>query len=132
MELALLALVVLYALQSLYSRDFDQAVKNVAFFYLPFALLLKLLTTVQWSRKLMVQCFGLTTVLALVFVGIGFGEYATRHLFWNHKVIASNEFQSYFRVNSVFFDPNIYGRFLAIAMLGLAALLLWPRRSRDV
>ena len=131
-ELALLAFVVLYAVQSLYSRDFEQAVKNIAFFYVPFALLLKLLTTVQWSRRLAVQCFGLATVLALVFVGIGFVEYATRHLFWNRKVIASNEFQSYFRVNSLFFDPNIYGRFLAIVMLGLAAVLLWARRTRDV
>jgi O-antigen ligase len=131
-ELALLVFVVLYAVQSLYSGDFEQAVKNVAFFYVPFALLLKLLTTVDWSRRLVAQCFGLAVVLALVFVGIGFGEYATRHLFWNHKVIASNEFQSYFRVNSVFFDPNIYGRFLAIVMVGLAATLLWARRRRDV
>jgi O-antigen ligase len=131
-ELALLVFVVLYAIQSLYSGDFDQAVKNVAFFYVPFALLLKLLTTIEWSRRLAARCFGLAVVLSLVFVGIGFGEYATRHLFWNHKVIASNEFQSYFRVNSVFFDPNIYGRFLAIVMVGLAATLLWARRSRDV
>ena len=113
-------------------RDFEQAVKNIAFFYVPFALLLKLLTTVQWSRRLAVQCFGLATVLALVFVGIGVVEYATRHLFWNRKVIASNEFQSYFRVNSLFFDPNIYGRFLAIVMVGLATALLWARRSRDI
>ena len=56
-EIALLAFVVLYALQSLYSSDFEQAVKNVAFFYVPFALLLKL-TTVRWSRRLVVQCFG--------------------------------------------------------------------------
>jgi len=131
-ELALLAFVVLYALQSLYSSDFEQAVKNVAFFYVPFALLLKLLTTVQWSRRLAVQCFTVAAVLALVFVGIGFVEYATRHLLWNRKVIASNEFESYFRVNSLFFDPNIYGRFLAIVMVGLATALLWARRSRDI
>ena len=43
-------------------------------------------------------------------VAIGFVEYATRHLLWNPKVIASNQFESYFRVNSLFFDPNIYGR----------------------
>src|SRR5207248_1481997 len=48
-----------YALQSLYSNDFEQAVKNVAFFYVPFALLLKLLVTIRWSRRLVIQCFGL-------------------------------------------------------------------------
>jgi O-antigen ligase len=131
-ELALVGFVVLYAFQSLYSSDFEQALKNVAFFYVPFALLLKLLVTIRWSRRLVVQCMWLAGVLAIVFVAIGFGEYATRELFWNRKVIQSNQFESYFRVNSLFFDPNIYGRFLAIVMVGLASTLLWARRQRDV
>ena len=131
-ELALAGFVVVYALQALYSSDFEQALKNVAFFYVPFALVLKLLVTVRWSRRLVVQCFLLAVGLAVVFVGIGFWEYATRQLFWNRKVIESNQFESYFRVNSLFFDPNIYGRFLAIVMVGLASTLLWARRQRDV
>ena len=53
-----------------------------------------------------------------MFAGIGFVEYATRELLLNPKVIASNQFEDYFRVNSLFFDPNIYGRFLALVMLG--------------
>jgi O-antigen ligase len=67
-----------------------------------------------------------------VFAGVGFAEYATKHIFLNQKLIESNQFESYFRVNSLFFDPNIYGRFLALVMIGLAAVLLWPRRARDV
>ena len=59
-------------------------------------------------------------VLAAAFVGIGFVEYAKRELLLNPKVISSNQFESYFRVNSLFFDPNIYGRFLATVMIGLA------------
>jgi O-antigen ligase len=70
--------------------------------------------------------------LSLAFAGIGFVEYATRHLFLNPKVIASNQLQDYFRVNSLFFDPNIYGRFLAIVMVLLVAWLIWARRTRDV
>jgi len=132
LELALLLFVTLYALQSLYSGDFEQALKNAAFFYVPFALLLKLLTTVAWSRRILVACVAVTVGLALAFVGVGFVEYATRHLLWNHKVIASNEFQNYFRVNSLFFDPNIYGRYIAMAMIVLAGLLLWAQRRRDV
>ena len=53
-------------------------------------------------------------------------------LLLNPKVIASNQFEYYFRVNSLFFDPNIYGRFLALVMLGLAGVLLWARRPRVV
>jgi O-antigen ligase len=58
-------------------------------------------------------------------------EYATRTLLLNPKVISSNQFESYFRVNSLFFDPNIYGRFLALVMVGVAGVVLWARR-RDV
>src|SRR3954470_11744856 len=131
-ELALIAFVSLYALQSLYSGDFEQALKNLAFFYIPFMLLLKLLITVRWTPRVVAGCFSLAVVLALGFAGIGFVEYATKHLFLNQKLIQSNQFESYFRVNSLFFDPNIYGRFLALVMIGLATPLLWPRRSRQV
>ena len=131
-ESALTAFVVLYALQSLYSSDFETALKNIAFFYVPFMLLLRLLTSVHWSRRVVYSCSAVAVGLALLFAGIGFVEYATRHIFWNQKVIAANEFESYFRVNSLFFDPNIYGRFLALVMIGLACALLWPRRTRTV
>ncbi|MEA2410606.1 MAG: hypothetical protein QOC77_1167 [Thermoleophilaceae bacterium] len=131
-ELALIAFVALYALQSLYSGDFEQAIKNLAFFYIPFMLMLKLLITVRWPPRVVTGCFGLAVVLALAFAGVGFAEYATKHLFLNQKLIESNQFESYFRVNSLFYDPNIFGRFLALVMIGLAAWVLWPRRSRDV
>src|SRR3954451_627830 len=95
-------------------------------------LLFKLLITVRWPPRVVAGCFSLAVVLALGFAGVGALEYATKHLFLNQKLIQSNQFESYFRVNSLFFDPNIYGRFLAMVMIGLAAPLLWPRRSRHV
>ena len=131
-ELALIVFVALYAAQSAYSGDFEQALKNIAFFYVPFMLLLKLLTSVRWPRKTVIGCGIAGLGLALVFAAVGFVEYATEHIFLNQKLIEANQFESYFRVNSLFFDPNIYGRFLALVMVGLAAVLLWPRRRRDV
>jgi O-antigen ligase len=132
LEWLLAGSVVLYAVQSSYSDDFNKALENVVFFYVPFALLFALLARIAWTRKLAVQVLGVLAVLALAFAGVGFVEYATRHLFLNPKVIASNQFESYFRVNSLFFDPNIYGRFLAIVMIGVAGVLIWARRPRDV
>jgi putative inorganic carbon (HCO3(-)) transporter len=129
---ALAAFVVLYALQSLYSRDFDQALEQVVFFYVPFALLFRLLVEVEWSSRLVLACGGVAVGLALVFCGIGFWEYDRRELLWNPKVIAANQLQSYFRVNSVFWDPNIYGRFLMLVMLVVTAFVLWERRTRIV
>jgi putative inorganic carbon (HCO3(-)) transporter len=128
LERALAAAVVLYAVQATYSSDFDHALENVVFFYVPFTLLFALLRRVTWTDRLAAQCLGILAALALVFVGIGFVEYATRSLLLNPKVISSNQFESYFRVNSLFFDPNIYGRFLALVMVGIAGVVLWARR----
>ena len=46
-------------------------------------------------------------------------------------MIESNQFESYFRVNSLFFDPNIYGRFLALVMIAHGGVLLWSAPRRD-
>jgi O-antigen ligase len=132
LEWALAASLALYGIQSSYSADFGHALENVVFFYVPFALLFALVARVAWTPRLARVCLGVLVVLALALVGVGFVEYATRHLFLNPKVIASNQLEDYFRVNSLFFDPNIYGRFLAIVMLLLAAWLLWARRQREV
>jgi O-antigen ligase len=131
-ELALTVMIVLYALQALYSRDLETAIKNVCFFYVPFALLFRLLGEVRWSRRLLLASLGLIVAMTLVFAGIGFVEFATKRLLiTNAKVIEANELKPYFRVNSVFFDPNIYGRWIALTMTLLAAVLLWTRRPRD-
>ncbi|HEV2770114.1 MAG TPA: O-antigen ligase family protein, partial [Solirubrobacteraceae bacterium] len=130
LEWLLAATVVLYAAQAAWSSDVATALEQVAFFYVPFMLLLVLLTRLRWNRALVVRCLGVLGILALVLVGIGFYEYATRTLLLNPKVIASNEVEEYFRINSLFFDPSIFGRFLAVVMLGVAATVLWTRRRR--
>ena len=130
MEWLLAAAVVLYALQAAYSTSLDKALEQTVFFYVPFALMFAVLRDIDWSARLLRTGLVLLVVLALAFVAVGFVEYATRRLLLNPKVIASNELEAYFRVNSLFFDPNIYGRFLALVMIGLAAVLLWERRPR--
>jgi O-antigen ligase len=132
LEWALAALLALYAVQASYSIDVDHALESVVFFYVPFALAFVLVSRVPWTPALTRACLVALLALALVFTGIGFVEYTTRHLLLNPKVIASNQLQDYFRVNSLFFDPNIYGRFLALVMLLLVAWLLWARRAREV
>ena len=129
----LLALsVVLYGVQATYSADFDRALQQLAFFYVPFALLFVLLAQITWSARLLRACFAVLVGLALAFCAVGYVEYATRHVFLNPKLIAANELHTYFRTNSVFFDPNIYGRFLVVAMLAVAALLLRTAQARRV
>jgi O-antigen ligase len=132
LEWALAAYLALYVAQATYSVDFDRALENVVFFYVPFALLFVLLRRRGWTPRILRVALGVLFGVAVALAGVGFVEYATRHLFLNPKVIASNQLEDYFRVNSMFFDPNIYGRFLAVTMLLAAAWLLWSTRRRDV
>jgi O-antigen ligase len=132
LELVLMTAVALYAVQTIYSADQAKAAANLAFFYIPFALLFLLMRDVRWTRQLLLQCLGIAVVLAVLFAGIGFVEYQRKALFLNPKVVAANEYDNYFRVNSVFFDPNIYGRFLALVMIAVTTVVLWASRRRDV
>jgi O-antigen ligase len=120
---------VLYALQSAYSTDLSKATETVAFFLVPFAVLFALLLEVRWTPRLLAAVFVLVLAEALLLVAVGFGQYAIRDLFWNPSVIAGNEVHTYFRVNSVFWDPNVFGRYLVLAVLVAAAYMVWTRRS---
>jgi O-antigen ligase len=131
-EIVLFAAVALYAVQAIYSADQAKALTNLAFFYMPFGLLFLLLRRVTWTRGLLLRCLAIAVALAVVFAGVGFVEYGRKAVFLNPKVVAANQYDNYFRVNSLFFDPNIYGRFLAVVMIAVTTVVLWSRRRRDV
>jgi O-antigen ligase len=127
----LAAFVVLYAIQTLYSGDFSKGLQNICFFLVPFTVAYRLLREVVWDRRLLTLALIVVGAEATAFVLIGSVEYVTRSLFWNDQVIRSNEFHTYFRVNSVFWDPNVYGRYLALVIVVAMAALLWVKDRRN-
>ncbi len=128
----LAAVVVLYAVQALYSADFSKGLQNACFFFVPFSLAYGLLREVSWDRRLLTLVLWVVGIEATCFVLVGTIEWATRSLFWNDQVIRSNEFHTYFRVNSVFWDPNVYGRYLALVAVVAMSALLWARERRTL
>lgn len=124
--------VMLYALQALYSEDYSKGLQEACFFLVPFTLAYILLRELPWDRRLLTWAFVLIVVEALAFVLVGSVEYLGRDLFWNQAVIRSNEFHTYFRVNSIFWDPNIYGRYLALVLVLVTAAMLWVGRAGGV
>lgn len=124
---ALAAVVVIYALQALYSEDFSKGLQNVCFFFVPFTVTFALLRDVEWDRRLLTWTMVLLGIEACAFVLVGSVEWAVRGLFWNDQIIRSNEFHTYFRVNSVFWDPNVYGRYLALVAVLVTSAMLWAR-----
>ena len=129
-EQILAGYLVLYAIQSIYSVDFVQALQNMVFFYVPFALLLARLRDLDWDPDLLRRCLEVTAALAVLFACVGFVEEATKTLLLNPKLIATNQAHPYFTVNSVFFDPDIFGRYLALVMIALVAVLLCTHKTR--
>jgi O-antigen ligase len=68
--------------------------------------------------------------MGLLFAVIGIWQYETRNIFWNPKVKVDNAYAPsgwFYRVNSVFYDPSIYGRFLVVAILASLAVVLLRR-----
>jgi hypothetical protein len=125
------AMLVLYAIQSAYSADVSNAIENACFFLVPFAVMLMLLGEVRWTTRVLCGVLVAAAGMALVFAGVGFVEYAARDLLLSRgNLLESNQLHLYFRVNSLFYDPNIFGRDLALVLVALGAYLAWSRDGR--
>jgi putative inorganic carbon (HCO3(-)) transporter len=115
-----------------WSKDVRQGAIELLFFVLPFGLLAVALARLAWSRVWALTLYVQLAVMALVFAVIGIVQYETRNIFWNPKVRVDNAYAPsgwFYRVNSVFYDPSIYGRFLVVAIL--ASLVVVLRRRGD-
>ncbi len=123
----LAATLILYAIQSAYSDDVSNAIENACFFLVPFAVLFVLLIDVRWDRTLLQRVLWAVAAVALACAAVAFGEYAARDLILNDQLQESNQIHIYFRVNSLFHDPNVFGRYLALTIVALGAAVAWAR-----
>jgi O-antigen ligase len=117
-------------LSVLWTDDLRQAAISLLAFYLPFGVLAVVLSRLPWSRRWLTALGVQLVAMALVFAAIGLYQWVTRDVFWNPKVIVGNAYAPFYRVNSVFWDPSIYGRFLVVAILAGLALVLGGSRGR--
>jgi O-antigen ligase len=120
----LVAFVVWSAISLIWSIDIRRGSTELDAVLLPFALLALALARLRWSRRLLQGLLVQFVSMALAFALVGVYQYETRDIFWNPKVINSNAYAPFFRVNSVFWDPSIYGRFLVLAILACLALVV--------
>jgi O-antigen ligase len=110
--------------------DLHAAVIDLLAFYIPFTVIAVSIARLPWRPSRVRFLYGELAAMALVFAAVGFYQYETRSIFQNSKVQISNTYSALFRVNSVFFDPSIYGRFLVIALIPTAVLIVRGRFGR--
>ena len=112
----------------LWSDGAREGAVSLAAFYLPFGLLALMLARLPWLRRWLNALTVQLIAMAAVFAAIGVYQWITRDIFWNPRVIVSNAFAPFFRVNSVFWDPSIYGRFLVVAIVVALVVALYGSR----
>jgi len=114
-----------------WSVDVHTAALDLLAFYVPFTILALSIARLPWKQSRVRLLYLELVAMALVFVGVGFYQYATRDISQNLKLKTINVYAAFFRVNSVFFDPSIYGRFLVIALIPTVVLIIRGRSVRE-
>jgi O-antigen ligase len=124
----LAALVVWFGLSMLWTTDVRTASVFLFFFALPFGVLAVALARLPWSTLEAGRLFGIVVSIAVVFALVGIWQWIAHDVFWNQDVIAANAYATFYRVNSIFWDPSMYGRFLVLTILAVLTLLLFRTR----
>ncbi len=123
LDIPIAAFVAFTLVSVLWTIDTKDAAIQIVFFYLPFPVLF--LAVVAWwpfIGKALPTLAGVTIVLATAISILALVQYETQWIFWNAKLQQDDIYSQFFRVNGIFYDPNIMGRYLAI---GILAALAW-------
>ena len=128
LDLPLMLFVGFTLVSLVWSSDVPEGAVKATFFWIPFVLLY-LIAVAMWRQGRALVTLAITTMAMAVPVALlAIGQYATGDILWNHRLMQSNVYSRFFRVNSIFYDPNILGRYLALALL-ITVAVAWLRRG---
>jgi putative inorganic carbon (HCO3(-)) transporter len=114
-----------------WSVDLHTGALDLLAFYVPFTIVALSVARLPWRPSRVRLLYGELVAMALVFVAVGFYQYETQTIFQNVKLKVINVYAAFFRVNSVFYDPSIYGRFLVIAIVPTVVLIIRGKSVRE-
>ena len=123
------ALIAWSAISLLWTADLRQGGVEMLFFYLPFGYLLTRIAAARPTGRQLRLMLGTQVALALLFGAVAAWQLHTHHLYWNQGIIVGNQYAAFFRVNSLFYDASIYGRFMAVTIVLLAAAAAYRRMT---
>ena len=133
LDVPIAAFVAFSLVSTLWSGDIDEATVKAVFFYIPFVLLYRILVDWWTLADNPLRAVAFTTIgLAAATAVLAVGQYATRTIWWNTTLKQGNVYNRFFRANGIFFDPNILGRYLMIALVAVVAYAWVAHRGRDL
>lgn len=125
------AMLVVLLASATWSRSPDDAATDCALLLVPFAFLYIVLRGWVAADRVRLRGPAAALVAALTVSGsVGIWQWLTGNVWWNEKVIVANRFRADFRTNGLFFDPNIEGRQLVLALMVLVAWWACGRPGR--
>ena len=111
-----------------WAADLEAGANLLAFFTLPFALLLATVARADFPDSVPRALAAAALALGALFALVGLWQAATHELFFYAPNLAvSNANTDFFRVTSLFGDPSLYGRHLVLG-IGVVLALLAARR----
>ncbi|MET0972455.1 MAG: O-antigen ligase family protein, partial [Thermoleophilaceae bacterium] len=111
-----------------WAADLQAGANLLAFFTLPFALLLATVARADFPDSVPRALAAAALALGALFALVGLWQAATHELFFYAPNLAvSNANTDFFRVTSLFGDPSLYGRHLVLG-IGVVLALLAARR----
>jgi len=118
------ALPIIATLSLTWSIDRPASAETLGFFLVPFVLAYALVRS--WAERGVDLRGGVIGFVSATLVAalVGLYQAVTYQVWWNPKVVDANRFRPDFRTNSIFWDPNIYGRVLVLGSLAVLAWLL--------
>lgn len=122
------ALIGFSGISLLWTRDLRAGTIELVFFYFPFAALLTIVARTRPGHWRPLTAVVLTVTGLLAAIGL-YQAWTHNPLLAKENVQLGNEYSAFFRVTSLFEDPNVYARHV---VLGIAVLLvvLWLERVR--
>jgi O-antigen ligase len=121
------ALICLYSLSLLWAKDVKEGSIELAAFLFPFLALVAVVVH-EPRRSWLPRALAVVLVSeGVAFAAFGLWEEGAHRIYFSRSLEVANAYNGYFRVNSLFYDPNIYGRHLALAICVLV-VLMWKRR----
>ena len=116
-----------------WSGDVHEGTTKAVFFYIPFVILY--LIVVNWwplATNPLRAVTWTTLGMAVPIAAVAVAQFATRTIWWNDTLKQGNVYNRFFRANGTFYDPNILGRYLMVALTIAAAYAVVTTRRRDL